>query len=613
MAEKSSDVAMSPSNYQEPFLNVEASDHQGEKKPLYPYRQTSSFKVNQEYVLSWSNLSYSIKGKKNKEIRILNDVTGRAAPGELTAIMGPSGCGKSTLLDILADRLSSCSRNIQGDIALSGRPRESKTFRMVTSFVEQNETLIGCFTVYETLMYAAKLTSANSVSAEKRKEHVEDAIEHMGLESCRDVRVGDVFRAGIDAGQKRRLNIAIELVARPTILILDEPTSGLDSASAYHVMKNLQDLSRHGRTVICTLRQPSARVYELLDNVTFMNKGEVVYSGPASQALDHFQEHGHACPQFSSPADYILDLIAADANPLVEKYASSPHILSIKQDIEADEVLGGVNMEKMDIHTPSMLRQFFTQLQRHHVHNMRNPGIIWFRLVIYILISVVVGTMYLKSNDKITDLNRAPFMFFIQAFYVLISVAVLPFIIEQTDVFARERANGSLNVVSYVISNFVAAVPACFLFAIVSASIVVPLAGLNSYGWFLCNMFLSLVVAESLMHVISAAVPHYIIGVGVGAAILGVFMLVEGFMLPKPVIPDWWIWCYYLAFNSYSFRSYMAGQFNEAPGYEAAVIRQRYNTRNVNQSDDMLILALYAVILQIIFALILYKFHTGKR
>lgn len=592
-----SEVAISPSSSQQPFLNMEASD----KKKTY--RQTSSFKVHQEYVLSWSNLS--VDG-------VLQNVTGRAAPGELTAIMGPSGCGKSTLLNIIADRMPS-----NNSISMNGAPRDSKLFRSAASFVAENEILLGCFTVYETLMYAAKLTTPSNVSAEKRKEHVEDAIAHMGLESCRNVIVGDVLRQGIDAGQKRRLNIAIELVARPTILILEEPTAGLDSASAFHVMENLQDLARHGRTVICTLDQPSTRVYELLDNVTFLSNGETVYSGPAPQALDYFQEHGHACPQFSSPADYILDLInenfpgAANVQQLVDRYRNSTFASDIEQDIEADKALGGVNVEKMDIRTASGVRQCVTLLQRAIMHNIRNPGIIWFRFVIYTALSLVVGTMYLYTNDKITDLNRAPLMFFCQAFYSLVSVAVLPFIIEQTDIFARERANGSLCVTSYVVSNFIAALPGIFLFAIVSTTIVVLLADLNSYGWFLCNMFLNLVVAESLMHVIGAVVPHYIIGVGVGCAIYGVFMLAEGFILPKNMIPNWWIWLNYIAFNSYSYDTYVAAQFNTESAFEAKVIVDRYQSEDVNKSANMGILAAYAVGLQIIFALILWKFHTG--
>ncbi|RAW21386.1 hypothetical protein PC110_g22171 [Phytophthora cactorum] len=231
----------------------------------------------------------------------------------------------------------------------------------------------------------------------------------------------------------------------------------------------------------------------------------------------------------------------------------------------------------------------------------------------YFCLSFMVGTMYLSTNDDLTEEDLVPLLFYVQAFLVFMSVAVLPFFIEQRAVFARERANSSLSVVSYVCANFLATLPGIFLIAAMSTALVVLLAGLNAFEYFLLNLFLSLVVAESMMHVIGAAVPHYIIGIALGAGVFGMFMLCEGFMVPRDSIPDYWIWGYYLAFHSYSFESFVFKQFENETSDAAKGILTKYGMEDVDVMQDMLYLVAYVAGFQIIFMFILWKFHTGRR
>lgn len=191
--------------------------------------------------------------------------------------------------------------------------------------------------------------------------------------------------------------------------------------------------------------------------------------------------------------------------------------------------------------------------------------------------------------------------------------AVLLFFIEQRAVFMRERANSGLNVFSYALANFIASLPGIFLIALVSTLLVVLLSGLHTFGYFLLNLFLSLVVAEALMHVIGAAVPHYIIGIALGAGIYGMFMLCEGFMVPRDTIPGYWIWAYYIAFHSYSFKSFVYDHFSHVDTPTAKEILQRLDLEDVDVPQNMLILACYAIFLELVFTFILYKFHTGRR
>ncbi|OQS03831.1 ATP-binding Cassette (ABC) Superfamily, partial [Thraustotheca clavata] len=280
--------------------------------------------------LSWHNLRYTVQpksflGKSGQPKTILKGIHGHVKPGQLTAIMGPSGSGKTTLLDILADRVS--SGNIEGTIAVNGHARRSSSFRKIATYVAQEDSLLGSFTVLETLRFAAKISLRES--SQVREERVQMAIKDMGLTSCANTRVGDIFFKGISGGQMRRLSIAIALLTNPSILLLDEPTSGLDSASTFHIMKYISKLCSSGRTVICTIHQPSSQVYNMFSTVSILVEGNTVFYGSPDHALTHFSGLNYPCPMYSNPAEYFVSLVNtdfeghADVPAFVQAYAGS--------------------------------------------------------------------------------------------------------------------------------------------------------------------------------------------------------------------------------------------------------------------------------------------------
>ncbi|CEG35983.1 atp-binding cassette superfamily [Plasmopara halstedii] len=572
-------------------------------------------------VLSWSDLSYAVSSRKTSKNphghkMILDKVSGRSAPGELTAIMGPSGSGKTTLVDLLADRIS--SGHLTGTIELNGIERVTKTFRAVTSYVAQEDSLLGSFTVIETMKMAARLSLPHTIVMTDIHTRVESVVEAMGLGACRNTLVGDIFRKGLSGGQKRRLSIGIELLSNPSILILDEPTSGLDSSSAHNVMKYILKLCGEGKNVLCTIHQPSSLVYDMFTNVIILSLGQTVYCGSRVNMISHFASVGFNCPKYMNPAEYYVNLVNTDFEDHVDvtKLVCAYSQGSVKKQL-VDQLLADrihmIHLPDIELRPSSALRQFSVLMYRNTLNNFRNPGIYWIRLLMYFCLSFMVGTMYLSTNNDLTDEDLVPMLFYVQAFLVFMSVAVLPSFIEQRAVFARERANSSLSVVSYVCANFLAALPGIFLIAVMSTALVVLLADLNSIELFLLNLFLSLVVAESMMHVIGAAVPHYIIGIALGAGVFGMFMLCEGFMVPRDSIPSYWKWGYYLAFHSYSFESFVYKQFENSTTERGKAILTRYGMENVDVMRDMMYLLGFVAVFQAIFMFILWKFHTGRR
>lgn len=584
--------------------------------------------ITKPHGIAWENLTFSVPGKAKRGLStveedstkkfILKNVSGNVDPGEVLAIMGPSGSGKTSLLDILANRvLFTSSKVLEGSIKIDRENRRTKSFQRIASYVAQEDTLLGSLTVRETMMSTAELSLPIDMNYKDKVARVENIISEMGLSSCKDTRIGDIFFKGISGGQKRRLSIGIALITNPSILLLDEATSGLDSAATHSIMKYIKKLAKNGRTVLLTIHQPSSDVYaHFFDKLMLLVNGKVAYFGNSNNAVVYFQSIGFSCPQYTNPAEYFLGLINndfdghADIDYIVKSFAT--YQTTNHHQPESNTSIAAVKEKEYDQRSNGhrFWNQFRVLMKRNMLNNIRNPGIYWVRLVMYIMLSLMIGTMYLRTNSDITSDQLVPMLFYVQAFMVFMSVAVLPFFIEQRGVFMRERADNIVDCAPYVVANFLAALPGVFLIAIICSAIIVPLAGLNGFGYFMLNLFLSLVCAESMMHVIGASLPQYILGIAIGAGIFGMFMLCEGFMVIKSAIPGWWIWCYYIAFHTWSFQWFMYNEYNESG---TSILAMFDIPLDLEIWKNIVILIFYSIFLQLCLFGILYKFHTGKR
>jgi ABC-type multidrug transport system ATPase subunit len=223
------------------------------------------------------------------------------------AVLGASGAGKSTFLDILARK--SKSGAVGGQVLVNGRKVSTTEYRRVVGFVDQEDTLMGTLTVYETVLYSALLRLPREMSFEDKRMRTLETMHELGIIGIRDSRIGESGRRSISGGEKRRVSIACELVTSPSILFLDEPTSGLDSYNAYNVVESLVQLARnYKRTVIFTIHQPQSNIVALFDKLLLLASGKVVYSGKAEKAQQYFEGIGCPCPPGFNIADYLSEL-----------------------------------------------------------------------------------------------------------------------------------------------------------------------------------------------------------------------------------------------------------------------------------------------------------------
>lgn len=167
------------------------------------------------------------------------------------ALMGPSGCGKTTLLNVLAHRHASAATSIDGSITVNGTKPSLLAFRKSTCYVEQEVALIGALTVRETINFAARLSLPSTVTRADRRRRVDALLGSFGLLKQADTLVGTPLRKGVSGGQKRRTDIASQIITGPKILFLDEPTSGLDAVASYEVVRYLRQVAKKNN--VCPL------------------------------------------------------------------------------------------------------------------------------------------------------------------------------------------------------------------------------------------------------------------------------------------------------------------------------------------------------------------------
>ncbi|KAI3775041.1 hypothetical protein L1987_49609 [Smallanthus sonchifolius] len=219
------------------------------------------------------------QGVSDERLVLLKNLSGSFRPGVLTALMGVSGAGKTTLMDVLAGRKT--GGNIEGDIRISGYPKKQETFARISGYCEQNDIHSPHVTVYESLIYSAWLRLPIDVNENARKMFVDEVMELVELNPVRNALVGLPGVNGLSTEQRKRLTIAVELVANPSIIFMDEPTSGLDARAAAIVMRTIRNTVDTGRTVVCTIHQPSIDIFEAFDELFLMKRGgQEIYVGP---------------------------------------------------------------------------------------------------------------------------------------------------------------------------------------------------------------------------------------------------------------------------------------------------------------------------------------------
>jgi len=281
--------------------------------PLFASQQHSksqafrAFKaIRPKITIEFDNLGLTLRDGHS----ILSGVSGKFTHSRVAAIMGPSGAGKSTFLNVIMGKTAGLGQ-VTGGIRANGREMRPEDLRGIVGFVPQEDIVHEDLTVRENLVYSARLRLSAAKPLREQLAIVDDVINVLQLRHVQHSIVGSAERRGISGGQRKRVNIGMELVAKPSILFMDEPTSGLDSTAAADILSALKRMAGLGMNIITVIHQPRFSIFSLFDDVMLLCKGgKLAYLGPSRLALPYLESVGFSLPPNENPADFAMDVLS---------------------------------------------------------------------------------------------------------------------------------------------------------------------------------------------------------------------------------------------------------------------------------------------------------------
>ncbi|XP_030526169.1 pleiotropic drug resistance protein 1-like [Rhodamnia argentea] len=546
----------------------------------------------EQHSITFNEITYSVdmpqemknKGALEDKLVLLKGVSGAFRPGVLTALMGVSGAGKTTLMDVLAGRKT--GGYIEGDITISGYPKKQDTFARISGYCEQNDIHSPHVTVYESLLYSAWLRLPPGVDHRTRKMFIEEVMELVELNPLRQALVGLPGVDGLSTEQRKRLTIAVELVANPSIIFMDEPTSGLDARAAAIVMRTVRNTVDTGRTVVCTIHQPSIDIFEAFDELFLMKRGgQEIYVGPLGRQSSHLIKYFEGIEGVSkikdgyNPATWMLE-VTTPAQELAlgvdfsDLYKNSDLYRRNKALIKE---LSIPSPNSKDLYFPtkysqSTSTQLMACLWKQHWSYWRNPPYTAVRYLFTILIALMIGTMFWDLGSKTTreqDLINAMGSMYAAALFLGVQNAssVQPIVAVERAVFYRERAAGMYSALPYALAQVLIEVPYVLVQATSYGVIVYAMIGFEwtavKFFWYLFFTYFTLLYFTYYGMMTVGISPNHHIAAIVAALFYGMWNLFSGFIVPRTRIPVWWRWYYWACPYAWSLYGLVVSQYGD--------------------------------------------------
>ncbi|KAF8191529.1 ABC transporter [Mycena galopus ATCC 62051] len=467
--------------------------------------------------VEWSRVSYVVpvlsgdrswfesrrQGADDDKV-VLDAINGRVAPGQMMAILGPSGAGKTTLVEILAGKRKSGTTT--GSVAFPAVNGSAVAPRI--GFVPQQDVLPPMLSVYECLLFGARLRLPESVSDTEKRERVETIMQKLGIEPLRNVRIGwggDVGGGktrGISGGEMRRVTIGLELIASPDVLILDEPTSGLDSVSASRVTNVLHAIAHDPENpipVIASIHQPSSQLYQIFDSILVMSHGRALYSGAGGLIpAEYFaREAAGIAPPYQqgyNVADYLLEVASDPPVALFQLQSGKPTGVESANGSEQGDTASAEKRALAQSETASekaapagsskYASTFLTQLEylcgREWKILRRDKTLFFTHIAVASVLGVFCGGLYYKTGITIAGFqSRIGCLFFLGALIAFSSLSALYNVVESRPLFLRERSSSYYSPTAWLLSRLLFdVVPLRIIPTIIVSTITYWMAGL---------------------------------------------------------------------------------------------------------------------------------------
>lgn len=426
--------------------------------------------------IEFTDLSYAVpQGRKGKKI-ILRSVSGQFRSGQLTAILGPSGAGKSTLLNILAGY-----RCVEatGSILVNGHPRNTVQFHKMSRYIMQEDMLQPHLSVYEAMIIAADLKLGSELTRKQKTTLVNEIIEMLLL-----VRAKNTITSQLSGGERKRLSVALELINNPPVIFLDEPTTGLDDMSSSQCIYLLKLLAQGGRTVVCSVHTPSAKLFAMFDHVYVVAAGQCVFQGLGTDIVPFLHGVGIECPTHYNPADFIIEVSSGEYGDYLEKMVAavdnghfsfsqqhassadknerSKRLVPVSDKVYTNTVTSGLPEvdHKLDFNS-SLWQQIRILTYRMLLQTYRDKSYMYLHALVYLFLIFIVGGMYYNMGfDGAKQLYNFGFCYI--CIIIFLYVPMLPVLLRfpyEVQLLKREYFNQWYSLPAYFCALSIARMP----------------------------------------------------------------------------------------------------------------------------------------------------------
>ncbi|XP_022755319.1 ABC transporter G family member 39-like isoform X2 [Durio zibethinus] len=563
--------------------SINESDQNRKRGMVLPFEPLSMTFDEIKYAVDMAQ-EMKAQGISEDRLELLKGVSGAFRPGVLTALMGISGAGKTTLMDVLAGRKT--GGYVEGTIKISGYAKKQETFARISGYCEQTDIHSPHVTVYESLLFSAWLRLPPEVNSETRMMFIEEVMELVELTSLRDALVGLPGVNGLSTEQRKRLTIAVELVANPSIIFMDEPTSGLDARAAAIVMRTVRNTVDTGRTVVCTIHQPSIDIFDAFDELLLLKRGgEEIYVGPLGRHSCHlikYFEEINGIPRIKdgyNPATWMLEVTSAAQEKALrvnftDIYKNSELYRRNKQLVKelSSPAPGSKDLQFQTRYSQSLLTQCIACLWKQYWSYWRNPPYTAVRFLFTTVIALLFGTIFWDLGSKRTRqqdvLNSMGSMY---AAVVFIGFqngsSVQPVVAIERTVFYRERAAGMYSALPYAFGQVVIELPYILIQTVIYGVIVYAMIGFEwtptKFFWYLFFMYFTFLYFTFYGMMTVAVTPNHNIAAIVSSAFYALWNLFSGFIVPRTRIPVWWRWYYWACPISWTLYGLIASQYGD--------------------------------------------------
>jgi ATP-binding cassette subfamily G (WHITE) protein 2 (PDR) len=478
--------------------------------------------------------------------------------------MGATGAGKTTLLDVLANRTS--VGVVTGEVCINGQQRDA-AFQRKTGFVGQQDLHLGTATVRETLQFSALLRQPSTTPRHEKLSCVEEVLKMLEMEAFAEAIVG-APGDGLNVEQRRRLSIAVELAAKPELLIfLDEPTSGLDSQTAWNICSLLRKLVNQGQAILCTIHQPSSQLLEILDQLLLIEEGgKTLYFGEvgfgARTVISYFEGKGaHSCQSHENPAEWMFDVTSRVDGKICwsKQWQKSNEREEIRRQISkirATSHLQPITKSTANQFSTSFFTQFQVLAKRTFTEYWRTPSYLWAKLMFCCGASLVIGFSCYKAPSTIQGLQTQLFAIFLLCtnFSNIMQQIIPAFVVRRSLFEARERPSRTYSWQAFLLSTIVTeAVWQLVMSVFTFLLFYYPIGMYNGIfgveqaerGALMFLLFCAFFIFTStLSHLLIAGFEDAETAVNIGQLVFYLVLIFCGVLVQKDSLPRFWIFMY---------------------------------------------------------------------